>query len=153
MKNFRTASAYESKDWIYLETYWRTAVGVRIAQEPVFAISKSNLPGLDCAIRACLDGAREGVPHPTDWKTFPRPLFTISPFKSHRALMAVTKSASIIESDGIVKFEACKNEGARGGFAGCGLAAHECRLEEDLAINLLEALNQSTHVNGRCTLP
>lgn len=151
MKKYRSASAYESKNIIYFETYWRTIVGVSVAQEPVFAVAKDDLPGLDRAIRACLDGVREGIPHPTDWKAVQRPIFTITPFKSHRALMAVAKCASIIESDGIVEFAASKNEGARGGFTPTGQTALTRQLDEDLGPTLLQALAQSTYANGKLT--
>ena len=149
MRQYRSLGAYESERFIYLETQWQTTVGVAIGQEPVVAISKDDSSALDCALRACLDGVRKGVPHPTDWKKVTRPLFAITPFKTDRALMAVSKHARVIERNGFVEFHAYRNEGTREGYRGDGVASFVCRLEDDLAVGLLQALSQATYQNGK----
>lgn len=149
LRPFRSLAAFESKGVIYLETKWQTTVGLPMGQAPVFAVAKDDLLALDSAIRACLDGVRKGVPHPTDWKKVVRPLFAIAPFKSDRALMAVAKSASIVEIDGQVQIDPYRNEGTREGFRSDGKNKLTCRLEDNLAAKLLEALDQATFANGK----
>lgn len=149
MRPFRSAAAFESKGIIYLETHWQTTVGLSMGAEPVFAVTKDDLVGLDRAIRACLDGVRKGVPHPTDWKKVERPLFSITPFKSDRKLMAVSKLVSVAEFLGTVEMTAYRNEGTREGFRADGPPTLTCSLDEDLAAPLLQALSQATYINGK----
>jgi hypothetical protein len=148
LRSYRSLTAYESKGVIYLETKWQTTVGLSIGREPVFSVAKQDLQSLDGAIRACLDGVRKGVPHPTDWKKVVRPLFTITPFKTDRALMAVAKCASIVDFGDRVEMDPFRNEGLREGFRSDGNNKITCRLEDNLAIKLLEALDQATFVSG-----
>lgn len=149
LRPYRSLTAYESKGVIYLETEWQTTVGLSVGKEPVFAVAKQDKATLDTAIRACLDGVRKGVPHPTDWKKVTRPLFSITPFKSDRALMAVAKAASIVDSGDQVQFSPYRNEGPRGGFRSDGKTKLTCRLEDDLSVKLLEALDQATFAGGK----
>lgn len=149
LRPYRSLTAFESQGMIYLETKWQTTVGLPIGQEPVFAVAKQDLTTLDNAIRACLDGVRKGVPHPTDWKKVVRPLFDITPFKSDRALMAVAKCASIVDFGDQVEIDPYRNEGTREGFRSDGKNKIACRLEDDLAVKLLGALDQATFANGK----
>jgi hypothetical protein len=151
LRPYRSVTAYESRGVIYLETHWQTTVGVSIGQEPVFAVARQDLPELDAAIRACLNGVRKGVPHPTDWKKVVRPLFAIAPFKSDRALMAVAKSVYIVDFDDHVEMFPDRNEGTRNGFRSDGKTRFACRLDDNLAVKLAEALDQATFANGSFT--
>lgn len=152
LRLFRSLFAFESKDTIYLETEWQTTVGLSFGQSPVFAIPKERSNELDSAIRSCLDGVRKGVPHPTDWKKVVRPLYSIAPFKSDRALMAVSKAASIVDVGGQVEMGPYRNEGTREGFRSDGKTKIICSLEDDLGARLLEALDQATYANGKTTM-
>lgn len=149
LRPFRSLTAFESKDVVYLETEWQTSVGLSIGQEPVFAVSKQDLLKLDNAIRVCLNSVRKGVPHPTDWKQVVRPLFVLTPFKSDRALMAVAKCASIVDFGDQVEIYPYRNEGTRDGFRSDGKNKLTCRLDDNLAAKLLEALDQATYANGK----
>jgi hypothetical protein len=151
LRPYRSLAAYESKGVIYLETEWQTTVGLSIGEEPVFAVAKQDLQKLDSAIRACLDGVRKGVPHPTDWKKVVRPLFTITPFKSDRALMAVAKCASIVDFGDHMEIDPFRNEGTREGFRSDGKNKITCRLEDNLGARLIEALERATFANGQST--
>lgn len=113
----KKAVIYQRKKAYFVRAQSETVTGLWIESEPTIVVASDATPTeIGTAITAALDGARSGVPHPTDWKAVVAPLLARAGVKSYEAF---AKSAAVIdvqEDDGQVGLLPTKNRGSRHGF-------------------------------------
>jgi hypothetical protein len=143
----RAAGAYLHPDTWIIHAEHRTTAGVLMSNPPVFRMPLSAATSqLGLAVRQALEGYRENVPHPTDWKNAGAEFLKLTGFKSWRALEAPSKSCWISESGGELVFTPLRNGGTAGdkkGFQPFGavpLRVPAAPSDEQLGQALMETL-------------
>ncbi len=115
----KTATVYERNGKLYIHSLSKTTVGVWVINPPVLTASKSNAGEIGRAIRECLAGSREGVPHPSPSvaKRVFDPVLNLAGVKSTKEFNESAKCVQVEAAEGkSVTFVPTRNGRAERGF-------------------------------------
>jgi hypothetical protein len=131
----KAATIYECEGRLFFHSSSRTDAGVWVANGPFLAASKEHVGEVGRAVRACLAGSSNGVPHPKSFATnLFEPVLNLAGVKSWGTFV---KSAKCVEiettNDTVATLIPTRNEGAKEGFFPLA-AKTEATLDSDEAL-------------------
>ena len=140
----KAATIYERMGTLYIHSLSKTVAGVWLMNAPVLAVSKANGREIGDAIRKCLAGSREGIPHP---KVFERTFDAVQQLagvKSYRTFVKSAKCVQVWMEGSETTMTPTRNGGSRGGFAPIShKSIVATNSEEALGAAVIEALAAS----------
>lgn len=112
----QAATAYLRRNRIFVHADARTTDGVWIFWPPVLSQDAVAGAALDSNILQALANSRDGVPHPTDWKSLADPLLQAAGVRSWDTFAHLAKCVEIETTENRIAFLPTRHGGTRDGF-------------------------------------
>jgi hypothetical protein len=109
------AAAYQLRNKFLAYSESRTVAGVWVAGSPFITLSlTSDADEVGRAVYEALAGSRDGVPHPSDWKSIPAERLGAAGMRSEADFMRGARLLNISYDGSRISLEPTKNGGTKG---------------------------------------
>lgn len=114
----KAATIYEREGRLFFHSSSKTDAGVWVINGPFLVADKEHVDEVGRAVRACLEGSSNGVPHPKSFATnLFEPVLNLAGVKSWGTFVKAAKCVEVETSnDTVATLIPTRNEGAKEGF-------------------------------------